>query len=196
MNNLIINGMSDASGGVFDEVRIDGISSIKGDLTCDLMGVDGICTIMGSVRVNGRTDIDGICKISGDLDAEEMEVDGRLLVSGSSTAEKAALKGEFVTEGTVNIGELDLKFHGSSRAKEVVGSKIRISHGSGAICSGTRYFRADLIEGDDISLERSKINTVRGDRVVIGKGCEIGKVEYKGELTVHPKSVVKEKVEL
>jgi cytoskeletal protein CcmA (bactofilin family) len=191
MSNLILNGKSKASGGTFEEVKIDGLSSIKGDLVCDTMEADGICEFNGNVRVNGKAEIDGVCKIYGDMDTEDLDVDGVLSVKGSVTAENARLNGTPLIEGTFNIGSLDLKFYNSPRVKEVVGGRIHIRHGT-----NTRYFKAELVEGDDIYLERSKIKVVRGDSVVIGEGCTVDRAEYRSELNIRPKAVVKERIKL
>ncbi|MCL2031922.1 MAG: hypothetical protein FWH45_00910 [Methanomassiliicoccaceae archaeon] len=189
MNDLIINGKSKVSGGTFGEVRMDGISSVEGDLVCDTMELNGTCRFKGNVRISGRAEIDGVCKVSGDMDTEDLDLDGCLTVAGGLTAENARLNGALTVNGTFNVGTLDMKFHGSSKVKEVVGGRIRIYHGK-----STRYFRAELIEGDDIDIERSKIKVVIGDNVTIGAGCTVERVEYSGGLEIHPKASVKEKI--
>ena len=40
---------------------------------------------------------------------------------------------------------------------------------------------AQLIEGDNIVLEYTDADIVRGKNVVIGRGCNINKVEYTNE---------------
>ncbi len=191
MSDLIIDGISNAPGGVFNKVIIDGMSSISGDLTCDSMEVDGVCKINGNVRVKYMFEMDGVCNIAGDLDAEDVDFGGRMNITGNMSAEKVRVEGSLTVNRTLNAGELDLKFQGQARAKEVVGGKIRIH-----LRTGTGHFQAELIEGDEIDIERSRVDTIRGGRVAIGKGCAVGKVEYRDELTLHPKAVVKEKVKL
>lgn len=206
MSDLVMNGKSKVLGGEYEEVRIDGISTVDGDLTCDLMEVDGICDLNGNVRVKGKADIDGIitisgnldtehldmdgtCKIYGNLNSEEMKVDGILAVTGNVTAENVRLTGGLSLDGTFNAGSFELKFYNSPRVKEIVGGKISITHGT-----NVRHLRAELIEGDEISIERSKVKVVRGDNVVIGEGCTVDRVEYRSGLVIHPKANVKEKI--
>jgi len=208
MSDLVMNGKSKVSGGEYEEVRIDGISTVDGDLTCDIMEVDGICELNGNVRVKGKADTDGIitisgsldaeyldidgtCKIYGNLNSEEMEVDGVLAVTGNITAENAKLTGGLSLDGTFNAGSLELKFYNSPKIKEIVGGRIHITHGT-----NVRHLKAELIEGDEISIERSKVKVVRGDNITIGESCTVDKVEYRSSLSIHPKSKVKEKIKL
>lgn len=44
--------------------------------------------------------------------------------------------------------------------------------------------------------EPSKAKTVRGERVKIGEGCEIARVEYYQKLEVHEDAKVGEKIKL
>lgn len=191
MNDLRLDGKSKVSGGTFEEVRINGISTIKDDLICERMNADGICEFDGNVRVKGKADIDGVCKIYGDLDTEDLDLDGTLSITGNATAENARIKGFIEVSGTFNAGSLDLEFYGSPRVKEIVGGRIHILRGT-----KTRYLRAELIEGDDVCIERSKVKVVRGDAVVIGENCDVDRVEYRSELSIHPKAKVKEQVKL
>ncbi|MDT2276668.1 hypothetical protein P7H20_20140 [Paenibacillus larvae] len=39
--------------------------------------------------------------------------------------------------------------------------------------------KAEVIEGDTIYLENTKADIVRGNRIVIGQGCEIRLIEFK-----------------
>jgi cytoskeletal protein CcmA (bactofilin family) len=191
MNDLNMNGKGNVSGGTYSEVRMDGISAVEGNIECDILELNGICVFEGDVRVKGKADIDGVCEINGDLEAEDLTVDGVLTISGDMSAENAAFEGKLTLKGMMNIGCLKMKLRGSSKIKEAVGGKITILHGK-----GRGYFRADLVEGDVIDLERSKVKIVRGDVVTIGKGCTVDKVEYRSKLDVHPKADVREKSKL
>ncbi|MCL2147949.1 MAG: hypothetical protein FWH47_01220 [Methanomassiliicoccaceae archaeon] len=188
MNDLVINGKSKVSGGTFGKVSMDGTASIEGDLECEEMALDGVCRFKGRVRVKGMASVDGICKVSGSMEVEDIILDGKL-IAASLTAENARLNGSVNLEGTFNAGTLELKFHGSSKVREVVGGRISVRRGKSARC-----FHADAIEGDDIDIERTKADVVRGDSVSIGPGCVIGRVEYRGTLEVHPKAFVRESV--
>ena len=50
---------------------------------------------------------------------------------------------------------------------------------------------AKVIEGDDIYLENTTADMVRGNKVKIGPGCQIGVVEYRDDFTHDPKATIK-----
>jgi len=58
---------------------------------------------------------------------------------------------------------------------------------------GTAELRANVIEGDEVHLEDTTAETVRGKTVEIGPGCQIGTVEYSDKLDVHPNAEVKDR---
>ena len=50
----------------------------------------------------------------------------------------------------------------------------------------------ELIEGDEIYLENTNAKIVRGNNITIGEGCNIGLIEYSGEINISSESIVKE----
>ena len=55
---------------------------------------------------------------------------------------------------------------------------------------------ASSIEGDEIELEDTTADVVRGKRVVIGPGCHIKTVEYIDTLDVHEDAEVEKKTKV
>ena len=53
-----------------------------------------------------------------------------------------------------------------------------------------RRLTASSIEGDEIFLEYVTCPYVRGRSVIIGKGCNIGTLEYSESLSASPKSKI------
>jgi len=178
---------------------MDGKPSIDGNLECNSMDLDGIIMFNGNVRVNGKADIDGVCKISDNFDTEELDFEGILTISKNMTVKNARIEGNFIVYGILNVGTLNLKFQNYSFVKECIGGKIKITRRMGIttyIWAGGKGFHSDLVEGHDIDLEWSDVKVVRGDFVKIGTECNVDRVEYRKELTVHPKAKVKETVKL
>ena len=100
--------------------------------------------------------------------------------------------------GLINAEQIEVELDGSrSGAREIGGSKIMVTKGS----SFTRWWRkggrlkAKTIEGDEIHLEATKSETVRGKSVEIGPSCRIGTVEYEETLEVSPDATVEKQVE-
>ncbi len=52
----------------------------------------------------------------------------------------------------------------------------------------------ELIEGDDVSLEATNAQIIRGKRVKVGDRCRIDTVEYSESLEVSPKATVQRQV--
>jgi hypothetical protein len=47
-----------------------------------------------------------------------------------------------------------------------------------------------MIEGDFIDLEYTTADIIRGNIVIIGPGCNVGRIEYRDQITVHPEAKV------
>ncbi|WP_052475838.1 hypothetical protein [Cohnella kolymensis] len=79
-----------------------------------------------------------------------------------------------------------MKLYRDCHAKEIGGGKINVRKAS-TLNPFNLFFKpsayaqlfASVIEGDEVYLENTKADIVRGNRVTIGKGCDIGIVEYK-----------------
>ena len=48
------------------------------------------------------------------------------------------------------------------------------------------HLKAETIEGDDVYLEHTTAQVVRGNTVTIGEGCEIDLVEYRTDFKKTP----------
>ena len=112
-------------------------------------------------------------------------------VNSNCEAENFNLKGVFNIEETLNADDITVKLYGPSETKEIGGSKIHVQKGGDnklmelltAILSPLNFYKAHLkaetIEGDDVYLEHTTAQVVRGNTVTIGEGCEIDLVEYR-----------------
>ncbi|MFL6517173.1 MAG: cytoplasmic protein, partial [Bacillus sp. (in: firmicutes)] len=96
---------------------------------------------------------------------------------------------------TIKVG---LRF-GQSTAEEIGGGKITVKKRSNSFLPFGKEagsLSAKVIEGDDIYLENTKADIVRGNKVKVGPGCQIGVVEYRNELTHNPKATIKTKTKI
>ena len=115
-------------------------------------------------------------------------------------AEKFHIEGAFQIRGLVNAGELELKLHGPSEAREIGGETITVKREGRLIFPRiekmikTFGFNtcliSDVIEGDDIYLEYTTAKIIRGNNIELGPGCEIELIEYKNSYKQDEKSVV------
>ncbi|TYP68656.1 polymer-forming cytoskeletal protein [Paenibacillus methanolicus] len=217
--DLALNGISRAAGGAYRSVKMEGVCKIDGDVKAEDMAVSGVGKVYGGVEARtfvaagrvtvagpltaDRVRLEGQFTVRGGLYADKAVLDGALKVEGNCEAEEIVLNGWIRVGGMLNAGRIDIGLIGASKAQEIGGSSIevkRAERGAWAhllqrvIPAFDPALEARMIEGDEVRLEATAAAVVRGDRVVIGAGCSIGRVEYKTELIVHPNASVKERV--
>lgn len=216
--DLTINGMGRASGGNYRKVEIEGIGSAEGDVSCETFRANGVVTIRGSVRaghfeMNGKMNgegslsaqsvvAEGHLNLRGRMHGDEVKLNGYVKLQGDCEAERFYLNGGFTVDGLLNGGSIDIVLYGRGQAKEIGGEFIQVQKSRNPsgwsrmfawiIPAFEPHLFAGTIEGDDIRLEETTADTVRGNRVYIGPGCKIARVEYLSELVVHPDASVTE----
>jgi cytoskeletal protein CcmA (bactofilin family) len=196
------------------EIKVNGILNEKGSLKLNIGKINGYAAVNGNmeandININGELKVDGnisVKKITsngklvsrGKISSEEMDINGELKVNGNCEAENFNLKGVFNIEETLNADDITVKLYGPSETKEIGGSKIHIQKGGDnklmelltAILSPLNFYKAHLkaetIEGDDVYLEHTTAQVVRGNTVTIGEGCEIDLVEYRTDFKKTP----------
>ncbi|SDD00610.1 protein CcmA, bactofilin family [Paenibacillus sp. UNCCL117] len=165
----------------------------------------------GEVRINGKADIggalhaellrvDGHMKVGEGLSGESVEVNGYLGVHGSCEAELFRSRGCFRIGGLLNAGKIEVELYVECRAKEIGCETVEVRRPLSANPFGKlvrTLFSGDMliagtIEGDDIYLESTKAEIVRGKRVKLGAGCEIGLVEYSESYEQSPEARVRD----
>ncbi|MEF2968121.1 hypothetical protein V3851_20020 [Paenibacillus sp. M1] len=178
------------------EFRMNGKASAEGPLYGKKLRIDGMLNIAGDLRVE-QNDINGILTITGSASGERMEIDGSMKLEGSAEFETFKVHGGFQIGEMLNAGTLDIYMAGACRAKEIGGERIQVRRKASArsllaFLSPALAVRltADVIEGDDIRLEETKADVVRGNSVIIGPGCEIGRVEYRHRYEADPSASV------
>lgn len=218
-NDIRISGISQSSGGTFDQVLIEGVGRINGDVTCSSFVCNGRGSVNGQLRsgtaefhgsstVKGhlladKTQIKGMLTVQGKLAGETVELEGQLTVKGDCEAESFTARGGVTIDGLLNADTLDIRFVRKCSARELGGGQITIRPEK--VPSAIRkligslsqpHLVADTIEGDRIALEGTTAEVVRGSRIEIGPDCRIARIEYKEELTVDPRSRVGSQIKL
>lgn len=185
------------------EIRCSGSSRVTGDIACQELGCSGSTRCEGSLRANGRVHSSGALKLDGSLEGGEVDVSGGLeageircgllhcsggaRVSGGVEAESAHLTGSAVIQGLLNAETVEISASRGIRIGSIGGSSIRIYKPTqvsllGLFHSSVSCAQVGDIEGDDVDLEYTQADVVRGRRVRIGEGCSIGRVEYSESL--------------
>jgi cytoskeletal protein CcmA (bactofilin family) len=171
-----------------------GETQVRGNIITEELKVFGTLKVGGTAEA-GKANVLGSLEIGDRFTCEEADIKGSLSVKGDAEFEKFHSTGEFQITGLLNADEvvISLRF-GTSKAAEIGGEKIQINRKPLlAILRGDGFLEAGVIEGDEISLENTKADVVRGKKVHIGQGCEIGLVEYQEEYKADPAAMVKEK---
>lgn len=216
--DLNISGIISSHGGVYNSVTINGQAKFQGPVDCIDFHCSGRATIQGSVIAQSATihglvqinenftantmNVHGKTTIGGDLSVEEMEANGFLTVKGNCNAESFRSAGGFQIHGLLNADTISIDLHAPCKAKEIGGGLIRVQkHGisspftkliQSVLPNTLDQLTAETIEGDDIYLENTHAQIVRGNNVTMGRGCEIGLVEYKHQYHCEETAKVKE----
>jgi len=200
------------------ELKISGSGEIAGRAEVGSVGVSGSgkfsdaviaeeIRVSGSARVGGTVEAkelscSGSFRSGGDISSEYVKITGNLRVAGDVEADIFKASGGFEIEGLLSADKVEIHLGGRCSAREIGGERIVVERGAsfgGALLEGlvkmlTRGGMAELrttqIEGDEIRLEHTIADAVRGNRIVIGPGCKIGRVEYAESLEVHEDATV------
>ncbi|MGJ7919250.1 cytoplasmic protein [Neobacillus sp. LXY-4] len=171
-----------------------GETEICGDLNAAELKILGTASVGGTATIK-RMKVWGTLDIGTRISGEDANIKGSLSVNGDAEFENFYSTGAFEIKGLLNAETIKIfPRYGSSSAEEIGGEKIIVKRKSTlfSLFSGEGILEAGVIEGDEVYLENTTANIVRGKRISIGPGCEIGVVEYNEELSVDPNALVKE----
>ncbi|MGF9699826.1 hypothetical protein [Paenibacillus sp. MABNR03] len=209
-NDISIIGEGSSAGGAYGKIKVVGDSTFNDNLFCDQFKCTGTSVIYGSlestdIKITGTLTLteraagyesEGGNPVSGlHAKAEKMKVVGEIHLSGDCQAENFKLNGRFTIAGMLSAEQMTIKVMGPSEVREIGGSIISVKSGRGKLLEGLftgnqSILMANLIEGDEIELENTVAEVVRGDKIKIGPGCRIGTVEYNSSLQIHSQSEV------
>jgi len=185
--DMHVNGAGDAAGSVdCNLLRINGSATIEGALNADDITVNGSGSFHGAAHCESAT-VTGSADFKGGLSAQFVKVSGSIDVAGDLNTERFNSSGTFNVSGLLSADHLEVYLDWNrSHANEVGGTDIAVHRGTRgtlrSLFTHAPAFEATTIEGNEISLELTKADVVRGHNVTLGDGCEIGLVEYTGTL--------------
>ncbi len=186
------------------EITVSGSGRFTGDVVADSFQGSGACAVEGNMKA-GEFRCSGSQRIGGGLTAHYVRCSGTLAVGRNVETDVFTSSGKFNIEGLLSADRVEIRLVGDSQVREIGGEKIEVRGESGfnVQLSLTRGFRmgfgggslrAKTIEGDELYLESTRAEVVRGVNVRIGPGCRIDRVEYSETLEVHEDAEVKEQV--
>ncbi len=186
------------------EITVSGAGKFSGRVEADVLVTSGSCGIEGDAAVKELRS-SGAQRIGGSLRGHYVRVSGVLHVAQDLEADVFTSSGKFEIGGLLSADRVEIRLVGDSRAREIGGENIDIRASSGfsvrlSLTRGLQFgvgigtLTVGEIEGDQVHLEATTAQVVRGKVVHIGPGCTIGRVEYTESLEVHPEAEVKERV--
>lgn len=213
--DLIINGVSGGAGGTYNNVAIDGVGTVTGsvlaqifkgngqirmkkDLTVKEAECSGLTEVLGHMR-SSNLKVDGMLTVGESLRGDTCTLHGMLQVKGDCELEDFVGTGSFNIGGLLSVGHIDMKLQGQGKVSEMGVESLVIRQGangrwnkmlSGIIPKLKAELRARVIEGDFIDVEYTTADIIRGNIVIVGKGCTLGRIEYRERITVHPEAKV------
>lgn len=199
-DSVRVSGSSSLATVEAGEMRISGSAKFSGRVSAEKMSVSGVCKIEENCEA-ANLQLSGSMYARKGLRGTNGSVSGSIHVDGDMEFEQLTISGAAEVSGLMNAESLTIHLGGSCEIGEISGSEIFVDvppRHAGFLAKLLGGFavptlKCGTIEGERIRLENSTCDTVRGKNVVIGPGCEIGLVEYSGELTVNPNSRVQRK---
>jgi cytoskeletal protein CcmA (bactofilin family) len=185
------------------EITVSGSGKFTGRVEADVLVTSGSCGIEGDAEVKELRS-SGAQRIGGSFRGHYVRASGVLHVARDLEADVFTSSGKFEIGGLLSADRVEVKLVGDSRVREIGGENIDIRASSGfsfgfSLTRGLRFgsgigtLTVGEIEGDQIHVEATTAEVVRGKTVHIGPGCRIGRVEYTDSLDVHPEAEVKER---
>lgn len=181
-------------------------TKVSGSLSLDRSAVFGKLEVNGNVLIKEDAKIE-VCEISGRLQVEEslqaemIKLRGVLKVHRECNCDSFFGHGVVNIDGQLNVNDMHIEVEGLSKVKSIKAKKIIIEENStfgvvkkfvNKLMGYKNYLEVNEIEAENIYLENTSSKIVRGKNVTIGKGCEIGRIEYTGQLEMNDQASVSE----
>ena len=212
---VVVSGNADFNGNLnFENFKVNGDTTIEGHLKAGQVKVNGDLVINGSCEID-KLVVNGDLKVSDSIEcnnitirgglkgkenlyAQDLDVCGNLKMAGNIECENAKIFGNIKCEGLLTSENIEISPRGRSICKEIGATNIEIGKPKNMgifniklpfINLGT--LSCELIEGDFIKLENTKVNNLRGKDIVLISKCEVGNIEYSENVEVSSNSIVK-----
>lgn len=204
-NKVKISGSGEVEGDLIcDEFRASGSADIRGNVKAEIIKCTGSADFYGDlhgeeVRISGSADVKGnitgktvhilgAADVRGNVNCDYIKILGGSDIKGDCEGDVVEISGGVDIGGLLNGREVTIKLNGNCSATEVGGEKILIeSKGEGQgffgkllkfTSNGTKKFKCNSIEGDEINIVNTVCGVVRGKNIVVGSGCKIDRIEY------------------
>lgn len=218
-NNINISGSGKINGDIKgNKLSVSGSGKVLGDIEANIIETSGAFKSIGNLNVIEKIQSSGSFKSEknivtnklntagsfsclGGMNFDLLEFSGWLKCIENCEGRKICGEGKLRIDGLLSADEIDIRLLGESNINEIGGENIKITEGKRHkirfICFSYNQkseLNCKSIEGDNIYLENTRAEVVRGNNITIGKNCVIERLEYSGELNISKKSIIKEKI--
>ena len=197
---ITVSGSGTVNGNVRCEGQFSssGAAKIRGTLEAAGLQVSGSCELDRDCTVQRRLEASGAAKFGGAVQANSIVFSGATTCGADVSAEDFRCSGICRIPGLLNAENVEFRLCGDSDVGDIGGSSIlvRPEHKRGLYRFRHNELRTGTVEGDNVDLEYTVANTVRGNVVRIGPGCKVRRVEFSESLVVSPEAQVKEQVQV
>lgn len=186
---------------IAERLQVSGSVTFAGDLEVGEGHVSGSLVVEDHMLAHQKFHVSGSFRVDGDIRGAEVDGSGSLR-SRSIALDRFHWSGEIRCAGLLTADWVELDVYGLSQVGEIAGEHLKVALGKPAkILSWLPWARPGHlsvleISADDMYLEETTAQLVRGDRIVIGPGCQIRRVEYFGSLSIDDDSEVSETVRI
>ncbi|MBE7064511.1 MAG: hypothetical protein E7384_01680 [Ruminococcaceae bacterium] len=192
-----------------DSLIVTGVAEFKTFTTCDDLNVSGSAVfkdellaesivVSGGTSVNGKINADvliveGKLKANSRVNALSVSVSGYMSCLHKLSFDKCHISGSLISTNIVK--GMDIKFKSNSRSmiKRLIADNVTAV---GKPAEGSYILVCDEVDCDKAEIEYSKIDLLMCDSCVIGKGCNIGVLECRGDAEISPDAYVEKIVKI
>jgi len=216
-NDMHISGSGTIAAGEYGSIHVSGSGKINGSVSCTDLHCSGSAKADGDIVCSGDIKCSGSFHCSGNIETGSISCSGAAKINGAikantikasgavkasdMEAERIVISGGCGVSGLMNAETVEINLGGKCSVGSIGCGKLTVKLGAGSGWLWLGHRRDDLlevgtIEGDEIELENTTADIVRGKNVIIGKNCSIKTVEYSGNLTVDGESTVKQQTKI
>ena len=125
-NDLRINGNGSISGGKYNDVIINGMGKVDGDVDCIKFRCNGESKVSGSIK-SGSVKINGSASIKGNLKSDEIKISGYSGIGGAVDSKNIHIAGQADIGGSLSSDDISIR--GAVKAKGDCNAENFVSQG-------------------------------------------------------------------
>jgi len=188
---VLVSGAGKIDGSIeADVIDLSGATKVTGDSTARQFSASGAFKLPGNVHADSVV-YSGAGKVDGSTKADTCRVSGAVKLGGQVEAEQFRGSGAFTISGLLSAEDVQISPRGGCSVREIGGTKVTVARGTTGGWLDESWWpgysgglEVETIEGDEIHLEDTRCNTVRGRNVKIGPGSDVEVVEYGESLQI------------